>query len=221
MKAYKSVSFSFSSLSYDRSKASSKASSPHSAIQSFLFQMSVFKKIVYYVFFFIMKTSFSLRGVKIFDKNISTLTLCEAVTYKINRESGVWRSTLKRRLKKNKVRWSSHVAWIKVCEVYLVLCGYCGFEVRGVSPCMLHVFPTKKKHLHICGIRISDQNRPITQCIMTILQSPLLCYFVLGIQILLSLFKSTIDHSYSSRTQINLPVAYSFFLGLRQGTFSS
>jgi len=30
---------SFSSLSYDRSKASSKASSPHSAIQSFLFQM--------------------------------------------------------------------------------------------------------------------------------------------------------------------------------------
>jgi hypothetical protein len=28
---------SFSSLSYDRSKASSKASSPHSAIQSFLF----------------------------------------------------------------------------------------------------------------------------------------------------------------------------------------
>ena len=32
---------SFSSLSYDRSKASSKASSPHSAIQSFLFQMRV------------------------------------------------------------------------------------------------------------------------------------------------------------------------------------
>ena len=31
----------FSSLSYDRSKASSKASSPHSAIQSFLFQMRV------------------------------------------------------------------------------------------------------------------------------------------------------------------------------------
>jgi len=30
---------SFSSLSYDRSKASSKTSSPHSAIQSFLFQM--------------------------------------------------------------------------------------------------------------------------------------------------------------------------------------
>ena len=30
---------SFSSLSYDRSKASSKASSPHSAIQSFLFQI--------------------------------------------------------------------------------------------------------------------------------------------------------------------------------------
>ena len=36
-----SLSFSFSSLSYDRSKASSKASSPHSAIQSFLFQMGV------------------------------------------------------------------------------------------------------------------------------------------------------------------------------------
>ena len=34
-------SHSFSSLSYDRSKASSKASSPHSAIQSFLFQMRV------------------------------------------------------------------------------------------------------------------------------------------------------------------------------------
>ena len=32
---------SFSILSYDRSKASSKASSPHSAIQSFLFQMRV------------------------------------------------------------------------------------------------------------------------------------------------------------------------------------
>ena len=32
---------SFSSLSYDRSKASCKASSPHSAIQSFLFQMKV------------------------------------------------------------------------------------------------------------------------------------------------------------------------------------
>jgi len=32
---------SFSSLSYDRSKASSKASSPHTAIQSFLFQMRV------------------------------------------------------------------------------------------------------------------------------------------------------------------------------------
>ena len=32
---------SFSSLSYDRSKASSKASSPHSAIQSLLFQMRV------------------------------------------------------------------------------------------------------------------------------------------------------------------------------------
>ena len=33
---------SFSSLSYDRSKASSKASSPHSAIQSFVLQMRVF-----------------------------------------------------------------------------------------------------------------------------------------------------------------------------------
>jgi hypothetical protein len=32
---------SFSSLSYDRSKASSKANSPHSAIQSFLLQMRV------------------------------------------------------------------------------------------------------------------------------------------------------------------------------------
>ena len=32
---------SFSSLSYDRSKASSKASSPHGAIQSFLLQMRV------------------------------------------------------------------------------------------------------------------------------------------------------------------------------------
>ena len=35
------VIHSFSGLSYDRSKASSKASSPHSAIQSFLFQMTV------------------------------------------------------------------------------------------------------------------------------------------------------------------------------------
>ena len=33
--------YSFSSLSYDRSKASCKASCPHSAIQSFLFQMRV------------------------------------------------------------------------------------------------------------------------------------------------------------------------------------
>ena len=33
---------SFSSLSYDRSKASSKPSSPHSGIQSFLLQMRVF-----------------------------------------------------------------------------------------------------------------------------------------------------------------------------------
>jgi len=33
--------YSFSSLSYDRSEASSKASSPHSVIQSFLFQKSI------------------------------------------------------------------------------------------------------------------------------------------------------------------------------------
>jgi len=42
---------SFSSLSYDRSKASSKASCPHSAIQSFLFQMRVsspFLKVIQY-----------------------------------------------------------------------------------------------------------------------------------------------------------------------------
>jgi low temperature requirement protein LtrA len=38
---YTHVFISFSSLSYDRSIASSKASSPHSAIQSFLFQMRV------------------------------------------------------------------------------------------------------------------------------------------------------------------------------------
>ena len=37
---------SFSSLSYDRSKASSKASSPHSAIQSFLLQMKVLLVVV-------------------------------------------------------------------------------------------------------------------------------------------------------------------------------
>jgi hypothetical protein len=37
----KKIIHSFSSLSYDRSKASSKAKSPHSAIQSFLFQMRV------------------------------------------------------------------------------------------------------------------------------------------------------------------------------------
>jgi hypothetical protein len=35
------IIISSSSLSYDRSKASSKASSPHSAIQSFLFQLRV------------------------------------------------------------------------------------------------------------------------------------------------------------------------------------
>ena len=38
---YTYIYHSFSSLSYDRSKASSKASSPHSAIQSFLLQMRV------------------------------------------------------------------------------------------------------------------------------------------------------------------------------------
>jgi hypothetical protein len=41
---------SFSSLSYDRSKASSKASSPHSAIYSFLLQIGVsspFLKVIY------------------------------------------------------------------------------------------------------------------------------------------------------------------------------
>jgi hypothetical protein len=38
---HRSASHSFSSLSYDRSKASSKASYPHSAIQSFLLQMKV------------------------------------------------------------------------------------------------------------------------------------------------------------------------------------
>ena len=46
---YFNTSFSFSSLSYDRSKASSKASSPHNAIQSFLFQMkasSPFLKVI-------------------------------------------------------------------------------------------------------------------------------------------------------------------------------
>ena len=41
LSAFKNHHHSFSSLSYDRSKASSKASSPHSAIQSFLFQMRV------------------------------------------------------------------------------------------------------------------------------------------------------------------------------------
>ena len=40
-KPSETCSHSFSSLSCDRSKASSKASSPHSAIQSFLFQMRV------------------------------------------------------------------------------------------------------------------------------------------------------------------------------------
>jgi hypothetical protein len=43
---------SFSSLSYDMPKASSKASSPHSAIQSFLFQMRVsspFLKVIQYL----------------------------------------------------------------------------------------------------------------------------------------------------------------------------
>ena len=43
------MSHSFSSLSYDRSKAPSKASSPHSAIQSFLLQMrvsSLFLKVI-------------------------------------------------------------------------------------------------------------------------------------------------------------------------------
>jgi hypothetical protein len=37
----KNIHHSFSSLSYDRSKASSKASSPRSAIQSFLLQTRV------------------------------------------------------------------------------------------------------------------------------------------------------------------------------------
>ena len=44
---------SFSSLSYDRSKASSIASSPHSAIQSFLFQMTVYICIYIYIYIYI------------------------------------------------------------------------------------------------------------------------------------------------------------------------
>ena len=67
----------------------------------------------------------------------------------------------------------------------------------------------------------TNQLRHLTQYITSILQSPLVCYSVLSIKILLSLFKSTINHSYSNRTQINLPLAYSFLLGLRHGTFSS
>jgi hypothetical protein len=53
------VTHSFSSLPYDSSKASSKASSPHNAIQSFLFQMRVtspFLKVIQlasYVFFLV------------------------------------------------------------------------------------------------------------------------------------------------------------------------
>ena len=47
-------SSSFNSLSYDRSKASSKANSPHSAIQSFLLQMRVScHPIASYVFFLV------------------------------------------------------------------------------------------------------------------------------------------------------------------------
>jgi hypothetical protein len=40
-KTFSETIHSFSSLSYDRSKASSKSSCPHSAIQSFLLQMRV------------------------------------------------------------------------------------------------------------------------------------------------------------------------------------
>jgi hypothetical protein len=46
---------SFNSLSYDRSKASSKASSPRSAIQSFLLQMrlsSPFLKVIQYIYIY-------------------------------------------------------------------------------------------------------------------------------------------------------------------------
>jgi hypothetical protein len=89
------------------------------------------------------------------------------VTYKINRESIIWWSTLKRRLKKNKARWSSHAARIKVCEVYLVLCGYCGCDVTGASPCMLHVFPTKKKktssHMRYTNFRPEQANYAISR----------------------------------------------------------
>ena len=40
------IIYSVSSLSYDRSKVSSKASSPHSAIQSFLLQMRVWEETI-------------------------------------------------------------------------------------------------------------------------------------------------------------------------------
>jgi len=47
------VFISFSSLSCDRSKASSKVSSPHSAIQSFLFQMRLYTYIYIYIYIYI------------------------------------------------------------------------------------------------------------------------------------------------------------------------
>jgi len=86
--------------------------------------------------------------------------------------------------------------------------------------------PTEPPGLHFSSEVYEFQTRTgqlhhLMQYITSILQSPLVCYSVLSIKILLSLFKITINHSYSSRTQINLPLAYSFLLGLRHGTFSS
>ena len=48
----------------------------------------------------------------------------------------------------------------------MVLCGYCGFDVTGASPCMLHVFPIKRKaslHTRYTNFRPEQANYAISR----------------------------------------------------------
>ena len=95
----------------------------------------------------VKKKNCSLRGVKIFDQNVPTLTLWSCDVQ--NKQGKCCLSTLKWRLKINKARRSGHAVRIKLRDLHLILCEYCGFDHICASPCMLHVFPTKKKSSHI------------------------------------------------------------------------
>jgi hypothetical protein len=93
--------------------------------------------------------------VKIFDKNVSTLTVW---SFDVQNKQGAC-YLMKYTEEENKARRSGHAARIKVRDVRLVLCGYCGFDVIGASPCMLHVFPKKKtSHMRSMNFRPEQAN---------------------------------------------------------------